>query len=67
MIAESGRERFNAFSLDALNFLTADVRGAVGPYLNVFLVIQQHWSQSEVGLVNRRFEGCISALMSPRA
>ena len=23
----------------------------VGPYLNVFLVTQQHWSQSEVGLV----------------
>jgi hypothetical protein len=23
----------------------------LGPYLNVFLVTQQHWSQSEVGLV----------------
>jgi MFS family permease len=41
----------NAFSLDAINFLLADVRGALGPYLNVFLVTQQHWSQSEVGLV----------------
>jgi predicted MFS family arabinose efflux permease len=38
-------------SLDALNFLLADVRGAFGPYLNVFLVTQQHWSQSRVGLV----------------
>jgi MFS family permease len=37
--------------LDAINFLLADVRGALGPYLNVFLVTQQHWSQSEVGLV----------------
>jgi MFS family permease len=27
------------------------VRGALGPYLNIFLVTQQHWSQSEVGLV----------------
>jgi MFS family permease len=27
------------------------VRGALGPYLNVFLVTQQHWSQSAVGLV----------------
>lgn len=27
----------NAVSLDALNFLLADVRGALGPYLNVFL------------------------------
>src|SRR6202162_5051288 len=42
---------FQPRSLDAINFLLADVRGAVGPYLNVFLVTQQHWSQSEVGLV----------------
>jgi len=38
-------------SLDALNFLLADVRGALGPYLNVFLVTQQGWSQSAVGVV----------------
>jgi hypothetical protein len=44
-------KRFNPFSLDALNFLLADVRGALGPYLNVFLVTQRHWSQTEVGLV----------------
>jgi MFS family permease len=43
--------RFRPVSLDAINFLLADVRGALGPYLNVFLVTQQHWSQSEVGLV----------------
>src|SRR3981189_1297853 len=43
--------RFRPLSLDALNFLLADVRGALGPYLNVFLVTQQHWSQSEVGLM----------------
>jgi MFS family permease len=43
--------RFHPGSLDALNFLLADVRGALGPYLNVFLVTQQHWSQSTVGLV----------------
>jgi MFS family permease len=42
---------FRAASLDAVNFLSADVRGAVGPFLNVFLVTQQQWSQSEVGLV----------------
>ena len=40
-----------ARSLDAINFLLSDVRGALGPYLNVFLVTQQHWSQSGVGLV----------------
>ena len=44
-------KRFNPLSLDAVNFLAGDVRGAVGPYLNVFLVTQQHWSQSEVGCV----------------
>ena len=44
-------KRFNPFSLDAINFLLADVRGALGPYLNVFLVTEQHWSQSEVGWV----------------
>src|SRR5204862_3700229 len=43
--------RFSPFSLDAVNFLLAHVRGALGPYLNVFLVTQQHWSLSEVGLV----------------
>ena len=36
--------RFRPASLDALNFLLADVRGALGPYLNVFLVTQQHGS-----------------------
>ncbi len=45
------RAQFTAASLDALNFLLADVRGALGPYLNVFLVTQQHWSQEAVGLV----------------
>ena len=42
---------FRPWSLDAVNFLLADVRGALGPYLNVFLVTQQHWSQTEVGWV----------------
>jgi MFS family permease len=44
-------KRFNPLSLDALNFLLADVRGALGPFLNVFLVSQQHWSQTQVGVV----------------
>ena len=45
------RKGFRPASLDAVNFLLSDVRGALGPYLNVFLVTQQKWSQSEVGLV----------------
>src|SRR5712671_4229839 len=46
-----GTSAFRPASLDAVNFLLADVRGALGPYLNVFLITQQHWSQSAVGLV----------------
>jgi hypothetical protein len=51
MKSKTKRKGFSPLSLDAVNFLAADVRGAVGPYLNVFLVTQQHWSQSEVGFV----------------
>src|SRR6201747_2524730 len=47
----SSGARFRPVSLDAINFLLADVRGALGPYLNVFLVTQQGWSQSSVGLM----------------
>ncbi len=56
-MAESGTRAkespagFRPASLDALNVLLADVRGALGPYLNVFLVTQRHWSQTDVGLV----------------
>jgi MFS family permease len=45
------RAGFRPRSLDAVNFLLADVRGALGPYLNVCLITQQHWSQTEVGWV----------------
>ena len=38
-------------ALDALNFLAADVRNLFGPFVNVFLVTGQHWSQTNVGLV----------------
>jgi MFS family permease len=47
----SSTARFRPVSLDAINFLLADVRGALGPYLNVFLVTQQGWSQSSVGVM----------------
>jgi hypothetical protein len=45
------RARLHPASLDALNFLLADVRGALGPFLNVFLVTQEGWSQSAVGMM----------------
>jgi MFS family permease len=50
-ITSTKSKGFNPSSLDAVNFLLSDVRGALGPYLNVFLVTQRHWSQSEVGVV----------------
>ena len=46
-----GGPAFHGQALDALNFLLADVRGALGPFLNVFLITEQHWSQSSVGVV----------------
>jgi MFS family permease len=39
------------YTLDAVNFLAADVRNLFGPFINVFLVTSQHWSQTDVGLV----------------
>jgi hypothetical protein len=38
-LARSGARsaRFHTASLDAINFLLGDVRGALGPYLNIFL------------------------------
>jgi cyanate permease len=50
-VTSTKSKAFNPRSLDAVNFLLSDVRGAMGPYLNVFLVTQQHWSLSQVGLV----------------
>ncbi|MBV8103100.1 MAG: MFS transporter [Hyphomicrobiales bacterium] len=40
------------YALDALNFLSADVRNLFGPFINVFLVTGQHWTQTDVGLVS---------------
>lgn len=39
------------YALDAVNFLSADVRNLFGPYINVFLVTGRHWTQTDVGLV----------------
>ena len=63
--ARASASGFHPFSLDALNFLASDVRGAVGPYLNVFLVTQQQWSQSQVGLVTMIAGLCGLAVQTP--
>jgi MFS family permease len=51
LLPQATRAGFRPRALDAVNFLLADVRGALGPYLNVFLITQQHWSQTQVGWV----------------
>ena len=38
-------------ALDGLNFFLADVRGGLGPYVNVLLVTKAHWSPLAVGSV----------------
>jgi MFS family permease len=40
------------YALDALNFLSADVRNLFGPFINLFLVTSQHWTQTDVGLIS---------------
>ncbi len=35
-----------AFLLDALNFLSADAHSLFGPFVNVYLVTDRHWSQT---------------------
>lgn len=36
-------------SLDWLNFLLADLRGGLGPYVNVFLLTEIGWDQATIG------------------
>ena len=36
--------------LDGLNFLLADVRDGLGPYLAVFLKAEQHWQPGAIGI-----------------
>jgi MFS family permease len=38
-------------ALDWLNFLLADVRGGLGPYVSVFLLTEAGWDQATLGLV----------------
>ncbi len=36
--------------LDGINFLMADVRDGVGPYLSIYLKGAQHWDSGAIGL-----------------
>ena len=45
-------QNLRAPSLDWLNFLLADVRGGLGPYVVVFLTAEHGWSPTMAGLVS---------------
>jgi predicted MFS family arabinose efflux permease len=38
-------------ALDYLNFLLADVRGGVGPFLAIYLLSTLHWNPAEIGVI----------------
>ena len=48
--ADRGPSRSSLLGLDALNFLMADVRDGVGPYLSVYLKGGLHWQSGEIGI-----------------
>lgn len=57
-------------SLDWLNFLLADLRGGLGPYVNVFLLTEVGWDQAKIGalltasgLIGITFHAPIGALI----
>src|SRR3954462_15706270 len=39
------------YRLDLINFLLADVRGGLGPYVGIFLLGQARWDQATIGMV----------------
>jgi MFS family permease len=40
-----------AHALDLVNFLLADVRDGLGPYLSIYLLLAHHWDQASIGFV----------------
>ncbi|MGN6334827.1 MAG: hypothetical protein ACTHMN_02095, partial [Mycobacterium sp.] len=40
-----------AHGRDFLNFLLADVRDGLGPYLSIYLLLTHHWDQQSIGFV----------------
>ncbi|OBH27237.1 MFS transporter [Mycobacterium sp. E1319] len=51
MNASDAVPRRVARSLDLVNFLLADVRDGLGPYLSVYLLLAHHWDQASIGFV----------------
>jgi predicted MFS family arabinose efflux permease len=54
MASDPGRGTFpsprSLLGLDGLNFLMADVRDGVGPYLSIFLKGARHWQPGDIGI-----------------
>jgi predicted MFS family arabinose efflux permease len=48
--SRSGPSPRSLFGLDGVNFLMADVRDGVGPYLSVFLAGSRHWQPGAIGI-----------------
>ena len=48
--AQPPPSRRSLFGLDGLNFLMADVRDGLGPYLSIYLKGGQHWQPGRIGV-----------------
>ena len=38
-------------ALDWVNFLIADVKDGLGPFLAIYLILSQHWDSTHVGVI----------------
>jgi hypothetical protein len=56
---DSGPSRSSILGLDALNFLMADVRDGVGPYLSIYLKGGLHWQSGLGAGVSNVFAGFV--------
>src|SRR5690348_3874894 len=51
MSSDPKLRRRASFALDALNFFLADVRDGLGPYLAIYLLVEQKWDEASIGAV----------------
>src|SRR5260370_24968970 len=49
--------------LDAINFALADVKGAFGPYIGIFLLTHEGWNQAAIGGL-KTFSGLVALAFS---
>jgi MFS family permease len=48
---EAPNKETAARALDAANFFLADVRDGLGPYLAIYLLVEQSWDEARIGMV----------------